>query len=710
MIRIAFPLINDEVWAGGYNYLFNLFKVISLDKNNYIKPVIFHGDEINKKKIADLKKIKQIELVETSLMNSSNKKKILFNSFVFGKDTKIEALFLSYKIDIIFENAFFYGKDIKIPIIAWIPDFQHRLLPEMFSLLPWIKREIGFRAQISSGRRILLSSKDSIKYCKKFYPKSKKRINLVRFSVIPPRILKDSTTIKIKKYMNFLKKKYSLPKKYIFLPNQFWEHKNHLIVLEALNILKKKGYNVKIISSGKQIDPSKPNYFNKIKKKIIKYQLQDQFLMLGLIPYEHVIMLMLGSISVLNPSLCEGRSTTVEECKALNIKMILSNIDIHKEQARNKAIFFNPNNKYSLVRKIYETFEKRQKKLINKNFFLINTKEIKTFQNDINRLVRDTIGLKRDLPIEKYSYNKKISFIMVACNAAKFIKEAIQSIQIEKKVDWELVIVDDFSKDQTFKIIKDIAKKDTRVKVFRNLIKGKVSGTNYGYSKTNGQIIKCIDSDDVLEKDFFDYYDMLATKQVHCHNAFITDSRLNIKTIYNINPLFIKEDYKFVLKYLLSFPKWSWSFSREIADKIFPMPENLPFEDVWIALVIKKYSKNIFFIKQPLYRYRQHAEQTYGGIINYNNEIVIFRSKRILKLIDILSNNKIIMSNYKKQIFNKIKNYYYLLSKENLRLDDFIKLKVNFNSSVKVILIKFLPTFVKYLTIIKWKIDAFKKI
>jgi glycosyltransferase involved in cell wall biosynthesis len=299
-----------------------------------------------------------------------------------------------------------------------------------------------------------------------------------------------------------------------------------------------------------------------------------------------------------------------------------------------------------------------------------------------------------------------ISFIMMAYNADKYLSDAILELQKEKKISWELIIVDDFSTDNTFSMAKAFASDDNRIKVVKNISKGKVSGTNYGYSLTKGNIIKCIDSDDVLLNEFFKNYDVMQKYDAHCHSAFITDKKLKIKGIYNINPLMLTKDYEFIVSNLISFPKWTWSYSRKIADKIFPMPESLPFEDVWIGLTAKKYAQDIYVISEPAYLYRQHEKQTFGGIINYDAEKVIFRSKRLLKLIDILEYEYTITKGLPKNIFDSARTYNSLMSKKNISILDTLQSKLKLVTKLKIILIKRMPSVAKYITLLKWRLDG----
>jgi glycosyltransferase involved in cell wall biosynthesis len=59
-----------------------------------------------------------------------------------------------------------------------------------------------------------------------------------------------------------------------------------------------------------------------------------------MIPYDDVQALMLSAAALINPSRFEGWSTTVEEAKSLGVEMLLSDINVHREQAEQNALFF----------------------------------------------------------------------------------------------------------------------------------------------------------------------------------------------------------------------------------------------------------------------------------------------------------------------------------------------------------------------------------
>ncbi|QAR34186.1 glycosyltransferase [Geovibrio thiophilus] len=298
-----------------------------------------------------------------------------------------------------------------------------------------------------------------------------------------------------------------------------------------------------------------------------------------------------------------------------------------------------------------------------------------------------------------------ISFIMMAKNVEKYIDEAIIELQKENLINWELIIVDDHSDDSTFEAAYCHAEHDSRITVVRNKFVGKVLGTNYGYSLTKGDIIKCIDSDDVLLNNFFKEYDNLQKHEAHCHNAYIVGQNLSVMTKYLVPSCILTESYEFVLSGLISLPKWSWSFNRRIADIIFPMPENLPFEDVWIAMNIKRNAASIYHIKSPVYLYRQHTSNTFGGILNYEKDKVIFRASRLIKLIEIFKREERIISGYATDILDNVYEYNKTMRKEDLTLRDIFSSRLRFNSKLKIWLIRNFPYLIRAFIITKWKLS-----
>lgn len=334
MTRIAFTLIGGKTWTGGYNYLLNLLRVITQRRPGVLHPVLFFGTDVDPQDAAPFRSIDGVEIVTSPHMNGARRNASLLRSLVLGADPATRRMFHEHGIEVVFENAQFHGARLGIPAIAWIPDFQHRELPHLFSRAAWWKRELGFRAQIAAGRTIMLSSHDARNACERHYPATVGRTHVVRFAV-PSGRRPDAADVRR------VRESHGLPERYFYLPNQFWQHKNHLLVIDALALLKQEHPDIVVAASGKQLDPYKPGHFQRILSRLEEVGLKDQFRLLGLIPYEHIAPLMVGSVAVLNPSLFEGWSTTVEEARALQVPMVLSDLPVHKEQAEGIARFFD---------------------------------------------------------------------------------------------------------------------------------------------------------------------------------------------------------------------------------------------------------------------------------------------------------------------------------------------------------------------------------
>lgn len=339
MIRVAFTLISGKNWTGGYNYLLNLVRVLAEHQPGQLVPVLFFGTDTDESEAAPFVQVPGAEIVRTPLMNQSRKARSIAISLVVGCDVRVRSLFRLHGIDVVFESAQFFGARLDIPAIAWIPDFQHRVLPHLFTRAGYWKRELGFRAQVAGGRTIMLSSEDSRLACERYYPATIGRTHTVRFAVPATRLPTPADA-------RAIADAYGLPADYVFLPNQFWKHKNHLLVVQALALLRDRGRPVVVAASGKQLDPRNPEHFGKVKAAIESSGLSDGFRLLGMLPYEHLAPLACASVALLNPSHFEGWSTTVEEARSLGVPMLLSDLPVHREQASINALYFD---RYSAV-------------------------------------------------------------------------------------------------------------------------------------------------------------------------------------------------------------------------------------------------------------------------------------------------------------------------------------------------------------------------
>ena len=111
--------------------------------------------------------------------------------------------------------------------------------------------------------------------------------------------------------------------------------------------------------------------------------------------------------------------------------------------------------------------------------------------------------------------NTLVSFIMPAYNAAGFISETIISIQEQKYQNYELIVVNDGSTDDTAEVVKGLAKKNKKIILIEKENTGIVDSLNIGIKNSIGSYIARIDADDLclaerIEKqiEFMNEYDL----------------------------------------------------------------------------------------------------------------------------------------------------------------------------------------------------------
>jgi glycosyltransferase involved in cell wall biosynthesis len=333
--RVAFPLVGGQVGTGCYNYLLNLTRVIDVYASDRLTPVIFVGDDVPEVEVAPFRDIAATEVVRIRNLSALQSRSRLARAILLGSDAPAVAAFQESSVDAVFEQAMFFGWRLPIPVISWIPDFQHRHLRELFSAKAYWKRELGFRAQTAFNRLIMLSSEDARRDCERFYPATVGRTAVVRFAVLvdPASLTLDPASVT---------HQYGLPGDFFYLPNQFWKHKNHGVVIEAVRLLKQQGRDVVVAATGVAGDSRHPGYYEKLKSLVVTQGLEYNFRFLGLVPRQHVIALMRACTALINPSLFEGWSTPVEEAKTLGVPLLLSDLRVHREQLGDSAQFFDP--------------------------------------------------------------------------------------------------------------------------------------------------------------------------------------------------------------------------------------------------------------------------------------------------------------------------------------------------------------------------------
>ena len=355
-LNLAFVVNGGSGWIAGLHYFQNLFAAIRAAAREEVNLFVLPGEETSDEDLSSLRKFNiEILRVPEAMIESPKPQKQSFLDRLLkrnaigppravlnlSKEERLGQYLCSRNIHCIFGIGEF-GANFPVPLISWIYDFQHKELPQMFSAPEIESRDYGFGRMMRYAKMVVLSSNHAASIARIFYPEYKHKLRVMQFVAQIPEAAFSVD-------LNDLTKRYSLPEKFVFLPNQFWKHKNHGIVIDALAIAVKSDPEITLVCSGAKVDYRDETYFPSLEARIESKNLTDRIRILGMIPETDVFALMRQSLFLLQPSLYEGWSTVVEQSKSLGKEIILSNLDVHLEQDPPGATFFDPSDANQLA-------------------------------------------------------------------------------------------------------------------------------------------------------------------------------------------------------------------------------------------------------------------------------------------------------------------------------------------------------------------------
>ncbi|RMG91412.1 MAG: glycosyltransferase [Zetaproteobacteria bacterium] len=388
MIRTAFVHIGRDLWRGGYNYLLNLFAAIELAPRRLITPVLYAGDDVSSEELEPFVRLSSVEVVRSPLFNASNARQHVIRALLLGGSSAVWRQLECDRIAVVYEHArFFFGWRSPFPVVAWLPDFQHRHLPSMYGRLSWLRRELGYRIQTQTRRIIVLSSEDARRDCERFYACSRGRTRVLRFATRVPAEVKDSLSDRIPA-------RYGLrPGAYFLFPSQFYKHKNHALVIKALAWLKKRGMAVEVAFSGERDSLRSRGLVEALQELARQKGVEHQVHFLGNVPYKDLMALLRHARAMLNPSLFEGWSTVVEEARSLGVPMLLSDLPVHREQMGEHAHYFDRHSSVSLARAMrdFPVFSIHERQRRESEALKLADQRVQTYGLSVQRVLSEAL-------------------------------------------------------------------------------------------------------------------------------------------------------------------------------------------------------------------------------------------------------------------------------------------------------------------------------
>ena len=207
-----------------------------------------------------------------------------------------------------------------------------------------------------------------------------------------------------------------------------------------------------------------------------------------------------------------------------------------------------------------------------------------------------------------------ISIAMATYNGAEFVAEQIESILEQTYTDFELIISDDCSIDNTVEILKQYALKDKRIKII-------VNENNIGFKKNfeklislcKGDYIAFCDQDDIWTLDHLEILlNEIKDKDLVCGNAELIDkagNKMNLTTYECLSQFSFPHTNEILFQKLLygNFAQGTaMMISKRISNQIVPIPSCCPYHDWWAAS-IACLNKGCAYTEKTVLYYRQHG-------------------------------------------------------------------------------------------------------
>jgi len=352
--QLLFLVEPGREWIGGVYYVRNILKTLSfapwfqecfihvLVRKEFRETFAMLANDIAHFQLHDRREAKPLlERLTTPFLKRLGK--------IY--DVQIAHVARQIQADLVFPVSFYPFLGVRGTQVHWIPDFQELHLPQYFSASELEKRARLYRGIAKGTNPLILSSRSSQADWERCAPTCRNRTWILPFiSDIEAEIagLDAAKEAALLDEVGLWSEGAAKP--YVYVPNQFWQHKNHELVLDALELLQKRGASLPtVVCTGNVADHRSKDHATHIWARVEASGLAESFRILSMVRRPQQLAIMKNARAVLQPSRFEGWNTGIMEAMRLGRPLLMSSLDVHREQAPEDAHFFAPDSAVQLA-------------------------------------------------------------------------------------------------------------------------------------------------------------------------------------------------------------------------------------------------------------------------------------------------------------------------------------------------------------------------
>lgn len=207
----------------------------------------------------------------------------------------------------------------------------------------------------------------------------------------------------------------------------------------------------------------------------------------------------------------------------------------------------------------------------------------------------------------------KISIIVPIYNAKKYLSRCLESLINQTLKEIEILTINDGSKDNSDKIIKEYMKKDSKIRIYNKENGGLSDARNYGLKMAKGKYILFVDADDCIEKNTCkELYEIAEKEQLEILKFNYFDEK-NKKYAFKYKEQYMRKTYNgieylkrvFDSKDEMTIVAWNALYNRKyLQDNKFKFKKNILHEDeLWTPQIIIK-ANRIMQVDNVYYNYK----------------------------------------------------------------------------------------------------------